>query len=163
MRCTACGVYHAVFTTDHRIVHHALYTMQHMLLLPDMESHLRLPTPPAPPPPQALPPSLPSPHKEMHTSTASVTMSLTRPGLCKQMTDGEEGAGPLTPLVTPLGVVAASLVRRLQLAAIHLHRGGLGQYCLNVSVCHWVLLLLGLIKHLHVQTQRWANKLPFES
>ena len=66
------------------------------------------------------------------------------------MADGLKGAGPLTPLVVPLGVVAASLVRGLQLAAIHLHCGGLGQNCLDVSVCHGVLLLLGGIKHLHV-------------
>lgn len=77
------------------------------------------------------------------------------------MADGLEGAGPLTPLVGPFGVVAASLVRGLQLAAVHLHRGGLAQDCLNVSVCHWVLLLLGCIKNLQARkqevggSQRW--------
>ena len=86
-------------------------------------------------------------------------MFLTRPGLCKQMADGLKGAGPLTPLVAPLGVVAASLVRRPQLAAVHLHCGGLGQNCLDVSVCHWVLLLLGGIKHL--RTERWVCRPPF--
>ena len=66
------------------------------------------------------------------------------------MADGFKGAGPLTPLVAAILNVAARLVRRPQLASIYLHCGGLGQYCLNVSVCHWVLLLLGCIKDLHV-------------
>lgn len=67
--------------------------------------------------------------------------SLTGPGLTKQVADGFEGAGPLTPLAAAVMVVAASLLRRLQLAAIHLYCGGLGQYCLNVSVCYWILFL----------------------
>ena len=103
-------------------------------------------------PPLHTPPDTHVPHFPVPTRrcTLAQRQSLTRPGLSKQMADGLEGTGPLTPLVTPLGVEGASLLRRLQLAAIHLHRGGLGQDCLNVSVCHWVFLLLGGIKHLHV-------------
>lgn len=127
--------------------------------------HLLNPPPPVTTPAhKALVLPVTIPHKE-HSISHRI---LTRPGLCKQMADGLKGAGPLTPLVGPLGVVAASFARRLQLAAIHLHCGGLGQNCLNVSVCHWVLLLLGGIKHLHfsnsevgVQTAFFgAGKMP---
>ena len=79
---------------------------------------------------------------DKHYTMAYHVWRLTRPGLSKHVADRFEGAGPLTPLVTPLLMVAASLLRRLQLAAIHSYCRGLGQYCLNVSVCHWVLSLL---------------------